>query len=153
MMVLSSSKIDFTVKPDALLMTTLQSSTATLVFWLKVWAEHIATCASKFQIFFVICKFQILYLSWLTYCKLQSYNFTWEKGTIFALQSPGVQQAQIVKFCIIFATNSIQSCELHFATCKGCNLLCLKCQSNINLKGCHQKNMHLDSKTRKNTLT
>ena len=37
----------FTVNPDVLLMGTLQTSAGTLVFWLAVWVEQVAACASK----------------------------------------------------------------------------------------------------------
>ena len=36
-----------TVKPDVLLMGTLQTSVGTLVFWLTVWLEQVATCTTK----------------------------------------------------------------------------------------------------------
>ena len=39
-----------TVKPDVLLTATLQTSTATLVFWLTVSVEQVATCANKLEL-------------------------------------------------------------------------------------------------------
>ena len=42
-----TKKLEFTVKPDVLLMGTLQTSAGTLVFWLTVWVKQVATCVSK----------------------------------------------------------------------------------------------------------
>ena len=44
-----------TVKLDVLSMGTLQTSTATLVFWLTVWVEEVGTCANKLQLSIRIC--------------------------------------------------------------------------------------------------
>ena len=80
-----------TVKPDVLLMGTLQTFAATLVFWLTVWVEQVATCASK--LLSLPCRFQKSFgkqfatrnsycgFWWLTYIKIVSRGWKREKIT------------------------------------------------------------------------
>ena len=49
----------FAAKPDALLMTSLKISAATMGFWLTVWAEQVATCTRNLVATFLWCVTQI----------------------------------------------------------------------------------------------
>lgn len=108
-----SSRRNFTVKPDVLLIATLQLLAATLIIWLTVWMEQVATHVGRTVLFLILvsnflsrlsCEFCDFYGSHIS----QSYHFVWEKGTNDCLVFVWCKTGINCRSCWIITTNCIQ---------------------------------------------